>query len=175
MITRFPLLCLVPASLLMLSAQSLSAASKLVASNAKAPLVVSDPLMQGWNVPPQPTKPFVYWYWLNNIVTKQGITRDLEMMAKNGIGGAYIGHIGGFDDTPTNGRTVGYSKEWYALLQHTVREGLRVGVKIGVFNSPGWSQSGGPWVKPEDSMTYIDSTEVRVLGGSVNQVLPRVK
>ncbi|MEI3445134.1 MAG: glycosyl hydrolase [Bacteroides thetaiotaomicron] len=22
-------------------------------------------------------------------------------------------------------------------------------IEIGIFNSPGWSQSGGPWVKPE--------------------------
>ncbi|RYX82679.1 hypothetical protein EON83_18445 [bacterium] len=176
MITRFALTALVPASLLILSSCPISAAPTFAKSNVLPPMQVPDALRLGWNAPPQSTKPFVYWYWLNNIVTKQGITRDLELMAKNGIGGAYIGHIGGFDDTPRNGQTVGYSDEWYGMLQHAVREGLRLGVQIGVFNAPGWSQSGGPWVKPEDSMTYIDGAEVRVTGGTrYDAVLPRVK
>jgi hypothetical protein len=149
---------------------------KPIKKSALPPVPIADSLQRGWNAPPQASKPFVYWYWLNNIVTKEGITRDLEMMAKNGIGGAYIGHIGGFDDTPNNGRAVGYSDEWYGLMQHAVREGLRLGVQIGVFNGPGWSQSGGPWVKPEDSMQFIDSAEVRVVGGTrFNGILPRVK
>ncbi|RYX86422.1 hypothetical protein EON83_01770 [bacterium] len=139
--------------------------------------VTKDALINGWLAPPESTKPFCYWYWLNNIVTKQGITRDVEMMAKNGVGGAYIANIGGWDlDPPRNGRVKGYSDEGYELLQHAVREGKRLGVQIGVFNGSGWSQSGGPWVKPEDGMQYIDSTEVRVAGGKrYEAVLPRCK
>ena len=29
-------------------------------------------------------------------------------------------------------------------MVHAVNEGKRIGVDIGVFNCPGWSQSGGP-------------------------------
>lgn len=135
-----------------------------------------DALLSGWQSPPEATKPYVYWYWLNNIVTKSGITRDLEAMASVGIGGAYIGHIGGFADVPRNSLVKPFSNEWYELMQHAVREGKRTGVKIGVFNGPGWSQSGGPWVKPEEGMTYIDSVEVRVQGGQrFDSTLPRVK
>lgn len=167
---------LVPVSLLAFAAAPALTAPRLVKNNALPPMAVPDSLRQGWNAPPESTKPFVYWYWLNNIVTKEGITRDLEMMAKNGIGGAYIGHIGGFDDTPSNSLTVGYSDEWYERMQHAVREGQRLGVQIGVFNGPGWSQSGGPWVKPEQSMQFIDSAELRLSGGSrISQKLPQVK
>ena len=139
------------------------------------PKATPDSLRQGWLAPPQSTKPYCYWYWLNNIVTKDGITRDLEMMAKNGLGGAYIGNVGGPEfDSPRNGRVKGYSDEWYELLQHAVREGQQLGVGIGVFNGSGWSQSGGPWVKPEDSMQFIDCTEIRVEGGTkIDQILPR--
>ena len=34
------------------------------------------------------------------------------------------------------------------MVEHAIREGGRLGVDIALFNSPGWSQSGGPWIKP---------------------------
>ena len=39
-----------------------------------------------------------------------------------------------------------------------------MGVNIGMFNCPGWSQSGGPWIKPEQAMRYLVSSETRVHG-----------
>lgn len=137
-----------------------------------------DALRGGWQSPPEASKPHVYWYWLNNIVTKNGISKDLEAMAKNGIGGAYIGHIGGVGlrDVPKNSLVKGFSDEWYELMQHAIREGKRTGVQIGVFNGPGWSQSGGPQVKLEESMTRIASAEVRVSGGQrFDGTVPRVE
>ncbi|NJR42819.1 MAG: glycoside hydrolase family 2, partial [Akkermansiaceae bacterium] len=32
------------------------------------------------------------------------------------------------------------------------------------FNCPGWSQSGGPWVKPEQAMRRLATSEIRVTG-----------
>lgn len=46
-----------------------------------------------------------------------------------------------------------------------VNEGKRIGVNIGVFSCPGWSQSGGLWVKPEMAMRYITYSETKVKGG----------
>src|SRR5690606_18208196 len=40
-----------------------------------------------------------------------------------------------------------------------------LGIEIGLFNSPGWSQSGGPWVKPQQAMRYLASTETQITGG----------
>ena len=40
----------------------------------------------------------------------------------------------------------------------------RLGVDIGLFNSPGWSQSGGPWVKPDQAMRYVVLPETRLRG-----------
>jgi len=34
---------------------------------------------------PEETKPWCYWYWLNNDISKEGVSRDLEAMAKVGI------------------------------------------------------------------------------------------
>ena len=43
-------------------------------------------LSDGFASPPDNTKPGVYWYWINEQVSKDGITKDLEALAKVGIG-----------------------------------------------------------------------------------------
>ena len=81
-------------------------------------------------------------------VTREGITRDLEAMKRVGIGEGYIGIISGQAGTPVGVRSKAFTEEWWGHIEHAIREGGRLGVDIGLFNSPGWSQSGGPWVKP---------------------------
>lgn len=39
--------------------------------------------------PPESTKPWTYWYWIDDNISKEGITRDLEAMAE-------VGHWRGF-------------------------------------------------------------------------------
>ena len=108
--------------------------------------------------PPDGTKPRCYWYWMYGKISKEGITHDLEAMKRIGIGEGYIGIING-------GRELkALSEEWWQLVEHAVREGGRLGVDIGIFNSPGWSQSGGPWVKPSQAMRYVVMPEVRLHG-----------
>jgi hypothetical protein len=114
--------------------------------------------------PPESTKPWVYWYWLNDNISKEGITKDLEAMAKAGIGEALIGNVVDILN-PKLGNVKVLSDEWWSCLEHAIKEGDRLGVKTGMFNCPGWSQSGGPWVKPEQAMRYLNTTEYRVHGG----------
>jgi len=107
--------------------------------------------------PPDSTRPRCYWYWIDGHVSKEGITRDLESMKRVGIGEGYIGIIGG-------GEIKALTEEWWQLIEHAVREGGRIGVDVGLFNCPGWSQSGGPWVKPEQAMRYLSFHEIRLAG-----------
>ena len=95
--------------------------------------------------PPDRTKPRCYWYWMDGQISREGITHDLEAMRRVGIGEGYIGIIGGGD-------VKALTEPWWQLVEHAVREGGRIGVDVGFFNSPGWSQSGGPWVKPSQAM-----------------------
>jgi len=124
-----------------------------------------DGLAAGFRNPPETTKPYCYWYWLNGDITADGITKDLEAMARAGIKQAMIGNIEG------GGPVKMFSPEWYALTRHALKEASRVGVGIMMFNAPGWSQSGGPWVKPEQSMRRIDWNEVEAKGGRFSQVV----
>ena len=130
--------------------------------------------------PPDHTRPGCYWYWINDNISKEGITGDLEAMARVGIGRAYIGHI--YNYRPQSGNTslntpLGDVKfkteEWWEALKWAVSEADRCGIEIGFFNSPGWSQSGGPWIKPHQSMRYLAYSETQVRGGQkINQIMP---
>jgi len=133
--------------------------------------LATDPLEAGFANPPEETKPWCYWYWISDHISKEGITKDLEAMKRVGIGEALIGNIFVEEVAPGNVKVL--SEEWWQLVAHAVREGGRVGVDIGLFNCPGWSQSGGPWIKPDQTMRYLTSSEVRVSGpGKFAQKLP---
>jgi hypothetical protein len=126
-------------------------------------------LEQVFRNPPESTKPWVYWYWLNDNISKEGITKDLEAMAKAGIGEALIGNI--VDEVnPKLAHVKVLSNEWWNCVEHAIREADRLGIKVGMFNCPGWSQSGGPWVKPEQAMRYLHTSEYRISGGKTVRI-----
>jgi hypothetical protein len=117
---------------------------------------------EGFQQPPPQTQPWCYWYWISDNISKEGITKDLEAMKRFGIGEALIGNI--FQDNQPVGPVKVLSEEWWSHIEHAIREGGRIGVNIGLFNCPGWSQSGGPWIRPEHSMRHVMSSEIRVKG-----------
>ena len=120
-------------------------------------------LEKDFMVPPEATKPRCYWYWMDGNITTNGITKDLEAMRRVGIGEAYIGIIAD-QSRLAPGDVKILTEPFWATMTHAIREGGRLGVDIGVFNSPGWSQSGGPWVKPEQAMRYLVLPEMRLHG-----------
>lgn len=129
-------------------------------------------LEDGFTNPAENTKPWCYWYWLNSDISKEGITKDLEAMAKVGIKKAMIGNIGGKHGNfklMNVGPVKMFSDQWYALTRHAFKEAQRVGAEIYMFNGPGWSQSGGPWIKPEQSMRRVSWNEFSSKGGTFSQ------
>jgi len=128
-------------------------------------------IKSGFVTPADTNKVWCYWYWLNDDISKEGVTKDLEAMKAAGIGAAFIGNI---NPPEKNGRVPLFSQEWWDIMVHAVNEGKRLGVDIGVFNCPGWSQSGGPWVKPEMTMRYLNYSETKVTGGKqISITLPK--
>lgn len=119
---------------------------------------------ESFHNPSESTKPWVYWYWDSNNISKEGITRDLEAMNQVGIGEAMIGNVVG--RSAPLGKVAVFTEEWWECVVHAISEANRLGMKVGMFNCPGWSQSGGPWVKPEQTMRYLVSEEIRVKGGT---------
>lgn len=115
----------------------------------------------------------VYWYWMSDNISKEGVVKDLQAMKRAGINRAYIGNIGG-QEVPY-GKVKFLSEEWWDVLHTALKTATELNIEIGIFNSPGWSQSGGPWVKSSQAMRYLASRQVEVVGPTkYKQKLPDI-
>ena len=133
-------------------------------------------LQQGFKTPPDSVKPSVYWYWMSDNISEQGVKKDIEAMAKVGIGRAFIGNIGYPKEEVPYGKVKLFSDEWWKITKTAITTATKNGVDIGLFNSPGWSQSGGPWIKPSQSMRYLSGDEIAVKGPvQLSQRMPSAK
>lgn len=119
-------------------------------------------LVQGFTTPADSMQIAVYWYWISDNISKDGVVKDLHAMKKAGINRAFIGNIG-LDEVPY-GKVKMLSDEWWEILHLALKTATELNIEIGIFNSPGWSQSGGPWVKSENAMRYLTASETKVKG-----------
>jgi hypothetical protein len=117
---------------------------------------------RGFVSPPDNVRTAVYWYWINDNISKEGVVKDLHAMKQAGINRAFIGNIG--KQGASYGNIKIFSDEWWDVLHTALKTATELDIEIGIFNSPGWSQSGGPWIKPEQAMRYLASSETRVKG-----------
>nr|MCU0753125.1 hypothetical protein [Akkermansiaceae bacterium] len=132
-----------------------------------ASLKAQMPLEQGWNQPPRLAQTRVWWWWLNGNTDKKTITRDLEAMKANGIGGANIIDAGG-DNQQRNMRVPHgpdfASPAWRELFRHALAEADRLGLELGFNIQSGWNL-GGPTVTIEESSKKVTFSKTRVEGG----------
>lgn len=120
--------------------------------------------------PSQETRPRVWWHWLNGNITQYGIRKDIEWMHRSGIGGAHVfdGNMG----TPVlvKNRISYMSSEWKNCFKLATSLFLSNGMELAIASSPGWSEAGGPWVKPEDGMKKLTWRETYLLGGKTVKI-----
>ncbi len=124
----------------------------------------SPSLEAGFKTPPNSAKPRVWWHWMNGNITKEGIKLDLEWMNRVGIGG-----FQNFDaslGTPklVDKRLVYMTPEWKDAFLFTTKLADQLGLEEAIAGSPGWSESGGPWVKPSQGMKKVVWSEIRLEG-----------
>lgn len=105
-------------------------------------------------------KPLIIWQWMDGLVTREGITRDLEAFKAAGLAGVQNFQIGGPQQmrigNPEN--AIG-SENWKELLRWSLDECERLGMTFGTHNCPGWSSSAYTDVKPEYSMQRLVYSE----------------
>ncbi|MHA4807451.1 glycosyl hydrolase [Flavitalea flava] len=119
-------------------------------------------LAEGFRLPPDSLQTSVYWYWISDNISTEGVIKDLQAMKSVGINRAFIGNIG-IPETPY-GKVKLFSDEWWEVMHTALKTATDLHIEIGIFNSPGWSQSGGPWIKPAQAMRYLSSSEWMVTG-----------
>jgi hypothetical protein len=122
-----------------------------------------DALAQGFQAPPDSAKPRTWWHWVSGNVSSEGITADLHAMKQIGIGGAQIFTV---DQSAVKGPVVFLSPEWRKLVHQSMTEADQLNLEISMEGCDGWSESGGHWVTPEQSMQKVVWTESQVEGGA---------
>jgi len=147
----------------------------------------SDPLAEGFRTPPDSAKPWCYWWWLDSNATKEGITRDLEEMKRQGIVGALIFDAGrgtnlngndfsprirggdDFDPVRGIGSPIGplfMGPEWRELFKYAVEEANRLSINLSFNIVSGW-YCGGNWVTPEHALHRLTWTRTIVCGPTI--------
>lgn len=125
----------------------------------------NDALEAGFHEPPASARPRVWWHWMNGNVTTDGIAKDLEWMKRIGIGGVqnFDANIG----TPqvVDKRLVYMTPEWKEAFRFAATKARDLNLELAIAASPGWSETGGPWVKPEDGMKKLVWSEIEIVGG----------
>ncbi|MDR0394082.1 MAG: glycosyl hydrolase, partial [Tannerella sp.] len=130
-----------------------------------------DSLRKGFKSPPNSAKAGVYWYFMDGNFSKEAVTKDLEAMRQAGIGHVLFLEV---NVSVPRGKVDYMSEEWQDLFAFMVHEceRLNIGITLGI--GPGWTGSGGPWVKGEESMQHLVYSSTDVSGaGRQTVTLPK--
>src|SRR5215467_9729658 len=124
-----------------------------------------DVLKDGFENPPSSARPRVWWHWMNGNITQEGVKLDLEWMHRVGIAG-----FQNFDaalQTPqvVDKRLAYMTPEWKDAFRYAVELGDQLGMEMAIAGSPGWSESGGPWVPASQGMKKYVWSETVIDGG----------
>src|SRR4051794_9082782 len=102
---------------------------------------------------------------MNGNVTKEGIRRDLEWMKRVGIGGLQNFDAALVTPKVVDKRLAYMTPEWREAFRYAAELADQLGLEMAIASSPGWSETGGPWVKPEQAMKKLVWSETRARGG----------
>ena len=136
-----------------------------VTGPAAAEVPALDPLEAGFENPPTSARPRVWWHWMNGNVTEEGIRLDLEWMHRVGIGGVQSFDAAFATPEIVHPRLTYMTPPWQHAFRFATETANRLGLELSIAGSPGWSESGGPWVSPAQAMKKLVWSETQVTGG----------
>ncbi|HEY1896408.1 MAG TPA: glycosyl hydrolase [Terracidiphilus sp.] len=111
--------------------------------------------------PADSARPWVYWYFMDGNLTADGMAADLEAMKRAGIGGGVYLEVGiGIAPGPVQFM----SEAWQQLVAQAFSRADDLGIEIALAAGAGWCGAGGPWIKPEESMQFLSTSETRITG-----------
>lgn len=125
-------------------------------------------LYDGFADPPQEARPRVWWHWMDGNVSMEGVRKDIDWMERAGIGGFHQFDAGGIGVRPIVDELAPYgSPGWKAALGYAMELAQAKGMETAIASAPGWSSTGGPWVKPENAMKKLTWRTMDVTGPSI--------
>ena len=136
----------------------------LVVACEKQEQVNLSSLQQHFADPPRESRPMVWWHWMDGNITRDGIRKDLEWMDRAGIRGFQMFDAALATPQVVDRRLVYMTPEWKDAFRYALDIADSLEMEVGIASSPGWSHTGGPWVKPEDAMKKVVWREMEVEG-----------
>ncbi|WP_293399321.1 glycosyl hydrolase [Phenylobacterium sp.] len=124
-------------------------------------------LLAGFRAPPQAARPRTWWHWLAGNVTAEGARLDLEWMRRVGLGGVHTfsGQLIG-EPALADPRAPFMSPVWRKVFRDSAEFAHGAGMEVGIAGSPGWSQTGGIFVEPQDGMKKYVWSVTEIEGGT---------
>ena len=123
-----------------------------------------DALRSKFETPPPSAHPRVWWHWMNGNISKEGIRLDLAWMHRVGIAGFQTFDAALATPQVVPQRLVYMTPPWQDAFRYAIHLGEQYGMDMGIAGSPGWSESGGPWVPPSEGMKKYVWSETVVEG-----------
>lgn len=146
---------------LLLSVAACPSLAQAQSGAAETP-AASDNLEAEFSDPPMDARPRVWWHWINGNITEDGLLKDLAWMKRVGIGGAQAFDVNLQSPQIVDQRLVYMTASWRTAFKAAAREADHLGIELAIASSPGWSETGGPWVPPTDGMKKLVWSEVTV-------------
>ena len=126
----------------------------------------ADPLRSGFENPPNGARPRVWWHWMNGNITQEGIKLDLEWMHRAGLGG-FQNFDAALGTPPVVEKRLAYmTPDWKEAFLYATKLADQLGLEEAIAGSPGWSETGGPWVPSSEGMKKYVWSETPVRGGA---------
>ncbi|MGN0190539.1 MAG: glycosyl hydrolase, partial [Candidatus Cryptobacteroides sp.] len=122
-------------------------------------------LEEGFRNPPSESRPQVWWHWMNGNISKDGIRKDILWMHDSGISGFHHFDAALDSEQIVAQRLIYMDDGWKDAFRYAITLADSLGMPVTIASSPGWSTTGGPWVKAGDAMKKVVWRKVRVEGG----------
>ena len=129
-----------------------------------------DALRRGFQAPPREARPALWWRFMDDYVSREGIVADVECMRRLGISGGVVSFCA--SDWNTMGLQKDgmpyvpiLSKAWFDMIGFQLAQSADVGLDLWFQACPGYATAGGPWNTPEHSMQKLVWSETACEGG----------
>lgn len=132
-------------------------------------IVAAEPTMEeAFKNPASSVRPLIWWRFMDDCVTREGITADLESMQRIGLGGGVVSYCSSNTEMskPKPGLPVVpiLANEWWSIVAFQLNEASRRNLDLWFQVCPGYATSGGPWITPEHSMQKLVWSEITCSG-----------
>lgn len=148
-----------------------SAVLSIVLNCTHAPADDLASLRPGFQSPPAEARPTVWWRFMQDLMTPEGIVADVEAMKLAGVSGAVISYC---DASPaidakdaSAPRVTILTEPWWKLVGFTLDQARQRDLNLWFQACPGYATSGGPWVTPELSMQKVVWSRINCEGGQL--------